>query len=92
MVGDAAVSGEVALDAADLALMRDDWALVRHAFSPTRRTMRPVSLNFCFTANYDLVGRSTAALGILPPILAATTQSLPDLDILSNSLGLLRQR
>jgi len=34
---------------------------------------------------------SLAALGILPPVLAAAAQSLPDLGILGNSSRLLRQ-
>jgi cation transport ATPase len=38
------------------------------------------------------VGLTLAALGILPPILAAGAQSLPDLVILGNSSRLLKQR
>ena len=37
-------------------------------------------------------GLSLAALGLLPPMLAAAAQSLPDLGILANSPRLLRQR
>ena len=43
------------------------------------------------TAIYNLVGLSLAAFGILPPIVAAVAQSLPDLGILANSARLLRQ-
>jgi len=38
------------------------------------------------------VQRAIAALGFLPPILAAAVQSLPDLGILANSSRLLRHR
>jgi hypothetical protein len=38
---------------------------------------------------YNAVGLTLAALGILPPILAAAMQSLPDLGILANSSRLL---
>lgn len=82
---------DVALDAAHLALMRDDWLLVPDVFAIARRTMRVVKMNIGFTALYNLVGLSLAALGILPPILAAAAQSLPDLGILANSSRLLRQ-
>jgi Cd2+/Zn2+-exporting ATPase/Cu+-exporting ATPase len=82
---------DVALEAAHLALMRDDWALVPDAFAIARRTMRVVKLNLGFTMVYNLVGLSLAALGILPPIVAAAAQSLPDLGILANSAQLLRQ-
>jgi P-type Cu+ transporter len=81
---------DVAMDAAHLALMRDDWHLVPEAFEIARRTMRVVKMNIGFTSVYNLVGLSLAALGILPPILAAAAQSLPDLGILANSARLLR--
>lgn len=38
-----------------------------------------------------MVGITLAAAGILPPILAAAAQSLPDLGIMVNSARLLRQ-
>nr|MBA3874019.1 hypothetical protein [Anaerolineae bacterium] len=41
---------------------------------------------------YNIIGLTLAALGILPPILAAAAQSLPDLGILANSSRLLRYR
>ena len=44
-----------------------------------------------FAAVYNVVGISLAALGMLPPILAAAAQSLPDLGIMANSARLLRQ-
>ena len=82
---------DVALDAAHMVLMRDDWELVPDAFAIAHRTMRVVKMNIAFTVLYNLVGLSLAALGILPPIVAAAAQSLPDLGILANSAQLLRQ-
>ncbi len=83
---------DVALEAAHVALMREDWSLVPDLFMIAQRTMRVVKLNLGFTILYNLVGLSLAALGILPPILAAAAQSLPDLGILANSSRLLRQK
>jgi len=83
---------DVALEAAHMALMRDDWTLVPDVFRIARRTMRTVKLNLAFTAAYNIVGLTLAAFGILPPIVAAAAQSLPDLGILANSSRLLRQR
>lgn len=80
---------DVAIEAAHIALMRDDWRLVPEVFSIARRTMRVVKLNIGFTAVYNLAGLSLAALGFLPPIFAAAAQSLPDLGILANSSRLL---
>jgi cation transport ATPase len=60
--------------------------------SVDQRTMRVVRRNIWFTGIYNLAGLTLAALGILPPVLAAAAQSLPDLGILANSCRLLRQR
>ncbi|HEV2109395.1 MAG TPA: cation-translocating P-type ATPase [Thermomicrobiales bacterium] len=87
-----AAGTDVALEAAHIALMRDDWMLVPEVFRIARRTMRVVKLNIGFTGVYNVVGISLAAFGFLPPILAAAAQSLPDLGILANSARLLRQR
>ncbi|HXF81967.1 MAG TPA: cation-translocating P-type ATPase [bacterium] len=87
-----AAGTDLALEAAHVGLMRDDWMLVPAVFRIARRTMRVVMLNIAFTAVYNLAGLSLAALGFLPPIFAAAAQSLPDLGILANSSRLLRQR
>ncbi len=81
---------DVAMDAAHMALMRNDWQLVPEVFAIAHHTIRVVKMNIGFTALYNLVGLSLAALGVLPPILAAAAQSLPDLGILANSARLLR--
>ncbi|MCL5999624.1 MAG: cadmium-translocating P-type ATPase [Chloroflexi bacterium] len=87
-----AAGTDVAIEAAHVALMREDWHLVPEVFQIARRTMRVVKTNLGFTGVYNVVGLSLAALGILPPILAAAAQSLPDLGILGNSARLLRQK
>jgi Cu+-exporting ATPase len=84
-----AAGTDIALEVSHVALLRDDWGLVPDAFRTARRTMRVVKGNFGFTGLYNLVGLSLAALGFLPPILAAAAQSIPDLGILGNSARLL---
>ena len=88
----AAAGSDVAIEASHVALMRNDWSLVPEAFQIAHRTMRVVRMNLGLTGVYNVVGLTLAALGILPPILAAAAQSLPDLGILGNSSRLLRQR
>lgn len=87
-----AAGSDVAIEAAHVALMREDWTLVPEVFRIAHRTMRVVKMNIGFTAVYNLLGLTLAAFGILPPILAAAAQSLPDLGILGNSARLLRQK
>jgi Cd2+/Zn2+-exporting ATPase/Cu+-exporting ATPase len=87
-----ATGTDLALEAAHVILLRDDWHLVPGLLNLARRTLRVVRLNIAFTAVYNLAGLSLAALGWLPPIFAAAAQSLPDLGILANSSRLLRHR
>ncbi len=83
---------DVAIEASHIAIMREDWMLVPEAFQIAKRTMRVVKFNIAFTTIYNVIGLTLAALGILPPILAAAAQSLPDLGILANSSRLLRYK
>lgn len=85
-----AAGSDIAIEAAHIALLREDWRLVPELLRLARRTMDVVRLNLAFTAVYNLAGLSLAALGIIPPTVAAAAQSLPDLGILANSARLLR--
>jgi Cd2+/Zn2+-exporting ATPase/Cu+-exporting ATPase len=87
-----AAGTDIAIEAAHIALMREDWTLIPEVLHIARRTMGVVKGNIAFTAFYNLLGLTLAALGILPPTLAAAAQSLPDLGILANSARLLRQK
>ena len=81
---------DVALEAADVALMRDDWQMVPEAIRLSRRARRTIRQNLGFTALYNVVGLTLAAVGILPPVWAAAAQSLPDVAMMLNSARLLR--
>lgn len=83
---------DIAIEAADVALMRDDWSQVPHAIRIARRAFRTIKQNLALSLLYNVVGMSLAAFGILNPVLAAAAQSLPDLLILGNSSRLLRTR
>ncbi|HEY3311528.1 MAG TPA: cation-translocating P-type ATPase [Anaerolineales bacterium] len=87
-----AAGADVAIEAAHIALMREDWLLIPEALKIAQRTMRVVKMNLGFTAVYNIVGLALAAFGFLPPVLAAAAQSLPDLGIMGNSATLIRQK
>ncbi|MFU8849490.1 heavy metal translocating P-type ATPase [Micromonospora sp. SL1-18] len=87
-----AAGSDIAIEAAHIALMRDDWTLVADAVRIARRTARAIRVNIGFTAGYNALGLTLAATGILPVMLAAAAQSVPDLGILANSARLLRHR
>ncbi|MBI3989352.1 MAG: cation-translocating P-type ATPase, partial [candidate division NC10 bacterium] len=85
-----AVGTDVAIEAAHVALMRDDWRLVPEAIRIGRRTFRTIQQNLAFALLYNIIGIGLASLGVLPPIWAAAAQSLPDVAIMLNSSRLLR--
>lgn len=87
-----AAGTDAAIEAAHVALMRDDWRLVPEAIQMGRRAFATIKQNLWFTAAYNVVGIALAALGWLPPIGAAAAQSLPDVVVMLNSSRLLRQR
>jgi Cd2+/Zn2+-exporting ATPase/Cu+-exporting ATPase len=81
---------DAAIEAAHVALMADDWAVVPHAVALGRRAFRTIKQNLWFTAAYNLLGMALAATGWLPPIAAAAAQTLPDVGVMLNSARLLR--
>jgi Cd2+/Zn2+-exporting ATPase/Cu+-exporting ATPase len=80
---------QIASESAHIVLMREDWGLVPDAIKTARRTMRVVKTNILFTVIYNLAGLSLAAVGLLPPAIAAAMQSIPDIGIMANSARLL---
>jgi Cd2+/Zn2+-exporting ATPase/Cu+-exporting ATPase len=86
-----AFGSDIAVEAAHIVLMSDDWSLVPEVIQIARRTMRVVRSNLWFTGLYNAGGLTLAAFGILPPTFAALAQTLPDLGILGNSSRLIRQ-
>lgn len=83
---------DIAKETSGIVLLRDDWRLVPQVIGIAKRTMNVVKMNLFFTAIYNIVGISLAAFGILPPVLAAALQSVPDLGLLGNSSRLLKPK
>ena len=83
---------DVAMDAAHVILMRDDWLLIPEAFIRAKRTMRVIRGNLIFTGIFNVAGMSLAAFGFVPPVYAAAAQSIPDVGILANSATLLKDK
>jgi Cd2+/Zn2+-exporting ATPase/Cu+-exporting ATPase len=82
---------DAALEAADVALMQDDWRALPEAVHVGRRTFRVIQQNLGLGVLYNVVGITLAALGILSPVAAAAGQSIPDLLIMLSSARLLRR-
>jgi len=86
------IGSDIAIETSHITLLREDWTLIPEAFAIAKRTMRIIRMNILFTAMYNLIGLSLAAMGILPPTISAAMQSIPDVGIMANSARLLSQR
>ncbi len=97
-LGIAMASGsEVAVDAADIALIRGDLTGVVAAMRLSRQTMRTVRQNLFWAFAYNVVGIPVAAGVLYPafglmlsPILASAAMAVSSVSVVSNSLRLRR--
>ncbi|QSO53093.1 copper-translocating P-type ATPase [Alicyclobacillus curvatus] len=91
-VGIAMGSGsDIALEAADIALMNADTQGVVDAIRLSKVTMRKIRQNLFWAFFYNVLGIPLAALGILSPIIAGAAMALSSVSVVSNSLLLRRQ-
>ncbi|SFT92097.1 cation-transporting P-type ATPase A/B [Actinopolyspora lacussalsi subsp. righensis] len=90
-LGIAVISGtDVALDAADLLLVRDRLEVVPESITLARRTLRTIRGNLAWAFGYNLAALPLAALGLLNPLIAAAAMALSSLFVVTNSLRLRR--
>ncbi|MBA2484425.1 MAG: HAD-IC family P-type ATPase, partial [Nitrosomonas sp.] len=83
---------DVAIQAADITLMRDDLMSVADAISLSRATLRKIRQNLFFAFFYNTLGIPLAALGMLNPIIAGAAMAMSSISVVSNSLLLKRWR
>ncbi|WP_226012904.1 heavy metal translocating P-type ATPase [Halomicrobium salinisoli] len=87
-VGCAIGSGtDVAIEAADVTLMRDDPADVLKAIRVSDATLRKIKQNLFWALGYNTVMIPLASLGLLQPVLAAAAMAASSVSVLTNSLA-----
>jgi Zn2+/Cd2+-exporting ATPase len=87
------ISGtDVAMDTADIVLMKDDVLKAAEAINLSRYTLRTIKQNLAFALVFNLIGIGAAASGILSPIGAALFHNLGSVAVVVNSARLVSAR
>ncbi len=81
---------DVAIEAADVTLMRGDLKAIPAAIRLSRLTMRNIKQNLFWAFFYNAVGIPIAAAGYLAPWVAAAAMAFSSVSVVSNSLRLKR--
>ncbi len=83
---------DVAVEAADLTLIRSDLCGVDDAIELSRATLNKIRQNLFFAFIYNVLGIPLAAFGWLNPVVAGAAMAMSSVSVVSNSLLLKRWR
>lgn len=81
---------DVAMEAADVALMQGDLNSIVDALALSRRTMANIKQNLFWALAYNVIGIPVAAVGLLAPWLAGAAMALSSVSVVLNALRLQR--
>lgn len=85
-----ASGSDIAIEAADITLMRNDLTSAADAISLSRATLSRIRQNLFFAFAYNALGIPLAALGWLSPVIAGAAMAMSSVSVVGNSLLLRR--
>ena len=83
---------DVAIEAADITLIRNDLNAVADAILLSRATLRKIRQNLFFAFAYNVLGIPLAAAGLLNPVIAGAAMAASSVSVVGNALLLRRWR
>jgi len=81
---------DVAMEAADITLMRGELTSVADAIEMSKRTIRNIKQNLFWALAYNTLGIPVAAIGFLAPWLAGAAMAFSSVSVVLNALRLQR--
>ncbi|GIP53901.1 heavy metal translocating P-type ATPase [Paenibacillus vini] len=81
---------DVAMEAADVTLMRGDLSSIPDAIYMSRKTMTNIKQNLFWALGYNTLGIPVAAIGLLAPWVAGAAMALSSVSVVLNALRLQR--
>ncbi|KOR89180.1 ATPase P [Paenibacillus solani] len=81
---------DVAMEAADVTLMRGDLTSIPDAIYMSRKTMANIKQNLFWALGYNTLGIPVAAIGLLAPWVAGAAMALSSVSVVLNALRLQR--
>jgi Cu+-exporting ATPase len=79
---------DIALNSADVVLMRDDPLLIAQAVALAKQTWRTLQQNLFWAFIYNVIGIPIAAMGLLNPAFAGAAMALSSVCVVSNAVRL----
>ena len=84
------VGSDIAVDAADIALVDDEIKELPHLLALSKKMMRTIKLNLTFSMGLNFLAISLAVTGILGPVVGALVHNAGSVVVIINSALLLR--
>ncbi len=83
---------DIAIEAADVTLIRNDLNAAVDAIDLSRATLRKIRQNLFFAFAYNVLGIPLAAFGLLNPVIAGAAMAASSVSVVGNALLLRRWR